>query len=396
MNFTVVLIARNELKNLYRLRAELHDYMNHGGQVIIMDTGSTDETVIAARELGFVVYEVGNSCRVSFKKKERDTFCETIKDSDIKRKYGTHLDPRQIKSKKLELISDSYFHFGNARTKAQNFAETDMILQIDASDRLVAFNWSYISGEIKKGARRFNYVQDYGGVHLYIERFYDKSQPNCSWKNAVHEYCDFNNKLPLTTLATTVLMVRHYRDNTKHRSYLNGLFGDWNTDKMNDRRIYYYARELYYSELWQSAIDIFKTHSTIISNKNVYMDQLSAAYSFMGECYTNIDKHEEAYLSFLKAIQFNPKWREPYIRLGKLAEKMKLFALEAGYGQAALLIPHTCTFAENIDNYKYRAHELCMIGISNVTTDKSLSKPYFEECYKHNPYGFAHNLAYYN
>jgi len=57
--FSVVLIAKNEEKTLPKLIASLSEFKKRDGEIILVDTGSTDSTVEVAKKLGCIVTEVG-------------------------------------------------------------------------------------------------------------------------------------------------------------------------------------------------------------------------------------------------------------------------------------------------------------------------------------------------
>ena len=59
MRFSFCLIAKNEGKTLPRLLKSLEAFKAAGGEVCLLDTGSTDDTVKIAREWGCVVEEAG-------------------------------------------------------------------------------------------------------------------------------------------------------------------------------------------------------------------------------------------------------------------------------------------------------------------------------------------------
>ena len=44
MNFSIVLIAKNESKTLPRLIGSLSEFQKRGGNILLLDTGSTDDT----------------------------------------------------------------------------------------------------------------------------------------------------------------------------------------------------------------------------------------------------------------------------------------------------------------------------------------------------------------
>ena len=57
--FSIVLIAKNEVKTLPKAMKSLEEFTSRGGEVILLDTGSTDGTADLARSLGCKVTEVG-------------------------------------------------------------------------------------------------------------------------------------------------------------------------------------------------------------------------------------------------------------------------------------------------------------------------------------------------
>src|SRR3989337_2610755 len=57
--FSIAMIVKNETKTLPRCIDSLKDFMSRGGEVIVVDTGSTDGTAELARTLGCKVTEVG-------------------------------------------------------------------------------------------------------------------------------------------------------------------------------------------------------------------------------------------------------------------------------------------------------------------------------------------------
>ena len=57
--FSVCLISKNESKTLPRLMGSLKEFQEREGEVVILDTGSTDGTPDLARSLGCKVIEVG-------------------------------------------------------------------------------------------------------------------------------------------------------------------------------------------------------------------------------------------------------------------------------------------------------------------------------------------------
>ena len=70
--FDIVAISRNEEKHITKMMSSLKDFQARGGNVYILDTGSTDNTVEVARELGCIVHSVGDKFRIKIDKELAD------------------------------------------------------------------------------------------------------------------------------------------------------------------------------------------------------------------------------------------------------------------------------------------------------------------------------------
>ena len=58
--FSVALIAKNEELTLPRLIGSLKQFQERGGEILVLNTGSTDKTVEVAESLGCKVISVGD------------------------------------------------------------------------------------------------------------------------------------------------------------------------------------------------------------------------------------------------------------------------------------------------------------------------------------------------
>jgi glycosyltransferase involved in cell wall biosynthesis len=65
MNFSICLIAKDEANMLPHLFDSLSEFKSRGGEIVLVDTGSTDDTVKIATDFGCKVCEVGDK-RCSF------------------------------------------------------------------------------------------------------------------------------------------------------------------------------------------------------------------------------------------------------------------------------------------------------------------------------------------
>ncbi len=111
-NFSVALIARNESKTLPRLMESLAKFQVRGGEVLLLDTGSTDNTALVAASYGCHVVEVGNK------------FLRTI-DEDLAKKINETF----IVGGEQEIVKsgDKLFDYSSARNYIATFASKDVV-----------------------------------------------------------------------------------------------------------------------------------------------------------------------------------------------------------------------------------------------------------------------------
>jgi len=109
----LAMIVKNEEKNLPVLWASVKNVVD---EWVVVDTGSTDNTVKIAKELGAKVYETG------------DQFCDTLDKRHVEffKKYG-----EEVKE------GEKVFHFGRARTFSFDQIKSEYILWLDADDLLI-------------------------------------------------------------------------------------------------------------------------------------------------------------------------------------------------------------------------------------------------------------------
>jgi len=356
--FSIVIITRNEESKLPRLLKNCKEFLADGGEIIVMDTGSKDDTIKIAKEAGCITYEVGDQFAFYVSKQQ-----------------ATKLTKRFMLDGGTSLFTANQriFHFGNARQHASTYATNDIIFSIDASDLLLSFDYKTITKKIlEENKARFRYRQFYGGSDLEISRIYDRRVDK--WSGCIHEILSMNFKKEQEFICNDkILRVKHDNDKVVVRNYASGLAMD-NIKFPNDARWYYYlGREFYYNKLHKSAINILEKYAVM---KHAWLPERSDAYCLIGKCHEGIsDKYEDitkpenaeirlverskAVLSYLKAFELYSDRREPLIALGYLHLKDKHFRKAICYARAAMAIPSgLSSFAENVGNYTHEPHQI--------------------------------------
>lgn len=354
--FSIGLIVKNEEKTLPKLYENIKDFINEGGEVVILDTGSTDNTVNLAKSYGFKTYIATRS------------FIETLSPKSIKILKKIHIEEdNELETSgknELELANllfkddHTYFNFGRARNELHKYISNDILLQIDGSDTLSAFDFKYINQQIQNNYCRFEYTQIYGPVELTISRFYNKNID--LWEGRTHEILTHKSKKDIMVLSKDKLTVIHHFQ-PKKRTYLAGLFADILEKPNHTRTLYYLGRELMFAGLFKSSIKMLTKY---VQQKDCWIPERSSAYCLIGNCYEQLGK--DKYVNAFKAyndgfIAFNG-WREPLLKMARLCQRTDEFQRGLCYAMASLSVNRISAFAEPSCNYLGLPHEIAYWG----------------------------------
>ena len=345
--FSIGLIVKNEEKTLPKLYENIKDFVKSGGEVVILDTGSTDNTVNLAKSYGFKTYIAERS------------FIEHLSVKSIKTIKKIHIEEDEVERANLLFKDDTtYFNFGKARNELHKYISNDIFIQIDGSDTLPVFDFEYIHQQIQNGSNRFEYTQIYGPVELTISRFYNKNID--LWEGRTHEILTNKLKKNIMVLPKNKLTVIH-NFQPKKRTYLAGLFADILEKPTHTRTLYYLGRELFFSGLFKSTIKMLTKY---VNQKDCWIPERSSGYCLIGNCYEQLGKdyYGEAFKAYNDAfIAFNG-WREPLLKMGRLCQRTDEFQRGLCYAMASLSINRISAFAESSCNYLGLPHEIAYWG----------------------------------
>lgn len=221
MRIAVYTISKNESQFVRRWRDSAED----ADVVMLVDTGSTDETVAIARNAGIVVHE----------------------------------------------ISVQPWRFDDARNAAIALlpADIDVCVSVDV-DEVLSPGWREALEAQWGGANRGRYLYTWShnddgspGLTFWYEKIH--SRHGFRWKHPVHEIL-VPDRTEERWVNVEGMEVHHWPDPTKSRSsYLPLLALSVAEDPSNDRNAYYYARELrFYGHNEESARE-YKRHLSLPS-----------------------------------------------------------------------------------------------------------------------------------
>lgn len=266
LKIVVCSIAKNEEQFVKRWKESAND----ADALYILDTGSSDNTVSVAKELGINVYEA--------------------------------------------VIAP--WHFANARNHLLDLLpdDVDWIINLDLDEVLVD-GWR---SELEKVANdgsitrpRYNYTWSWNpngtpGLQYNGDKIVRRHSHR--WKGACHEVNITQPGYEENQIFCSV-KIEHYPDNSKIRSsYLPLLALDVEENPHNDRNRHYYARELFFQGQMEESIKHFKHHITMPEAK--WAAERAWSMRYLAKM---LPEEREAWL--LRACAEYPSSREPWFDL---------------------------------------------------------------------------------
>ena len=290
---SVYAISKNEEKNV----KQWYESMKEADEIIVLDTGSTDETVKLLRDCEKVIV------------------------------YEQEISP---------------WRFDVARNLSLSYVSSDCDICVctDLDERFEP-NWrKAIEKYWQEGATRGRYLYNWNfdkfgkpGISFYINKIHTRN--NYLWINPVHEILS-----PLNgenEILIPEIILNHYQDYTKSRaSYLPLLEMSVKENPNNDRNTHYLGREYMYYKEYDKAIEILHRHLKLPNS--TWKDERCASMRYIAFCYFNKGFIEEAVMWYQKAILEAPYLREPFFDLGYLYYSMKDYVNSEKYLKKALKI----------------------------------------------------------
>ncbi len=381
MNFSICLIARNESKTLPRLIESLSEFRARGGEILLLDTGSTDNTAQIARDLGCIVHEVGDKFRVTFNKELTDK---------INEKFVVDGEDKVIKE------GESMFDYASARNYIADFASNDVVATPDCDEIYTKLDLDKISKMIDEGVDQFEYNFVFAHDHLGNElvkfihsKFYNRKK--LKWVGIIHEV--LQGEATRKFVDESVIKLEHYQNVETNRShYLRGLAYDCYLNPDNDRNAHYFGRELMYKGQYKSAIGQLKRHVSM----NKWPTEASQSMVFIGQCYESLGQIDEALGWYVKAYDKEPNRREPLMKLAEYYYRKGSVQHVITYVTAALEIQGTNYYANYQPYYDAYPHELLYWAYWQVN-NRVKSKEHFDKAFAYQPLNekYLHDYQFY-
>ena len=326
MKIAVYAISKNESKFVDRFMDSIKD----ADGVFVLDTGSTDDTVLKLEQRGAIV-----------SKEEINPWRFDV-----------------ARNKSLELVPLDY----------------DVCICLDL-DEVIKDGWREKILEVwNEDTTRLRYTynwkleNDKPIISFYAEKIH--SRKGYRWIHPVHEILKGENEVFVTTDDITI---NHYPDDTKSRSsYLPLLELSVQEDPFNDRNMHYLGREYMYYGRYQECIDTLIKHLNL--PKATWKDERCASMRFIARSYKNLNRYEEARMWLEKAIKEAPYLRDGYVEMMLLNYLLEEWELIIKYGNDALkILKHPKTYINEPFTFDHTVYDLLSIAYYNLNDyEKSL------------------------
>ena len=265
----VYAIAKNESQFVSRWM----DSMGEADWVVVLDTGSTDDTVERLEARGALV--------------TRETVSPWRFDT--------------ARNRSLELVPE----------KADICVCTDL-------DEVFHPGWRKALEEKWRpgaGQGRYRYTWSFRpdggeGVVFWYEKIH--ARRGYRWVHPVHEVLQWTGEgEPGETITLTGIQLDHHPDPAKSRAqYLPLLELAAREQPDNDRCAHYLGREYFFHRRWRDAIAALKRHLSLPTA--LWPDERAASMRYMAQAYANLGEDGLARVWFHRAVAEAPHLREPY------------------------------------------------------------------------------------
>jgi glycosyltransferase involved in cell wall biosynthesis len=297
MKVVVYAICKNEAKFVSRWM----DSMEEADEVVVLDTGSTDDTVARLRARGArVTQEVITPWRF-----------------DVAR------------NRSLELVAD----------------DADICVCTDL-DEVFHPGWREQLEEAWEpgtGQATYRYTWSFQpdgseGVVFWYEKIH--ARHGYQWVHPVHEVLAWNGQgRPGPTVVVGGVQLDHHPDPEKSRGqYLPLLELSVQEDPEDDRNVHYLGREYMFRGRWDDCIRTLKRH--LAMPRATWRDERSASMRYIARAYGEKGEPEQARGWYLRAVAEAPHLREPWMDLARMLYQQQEWDGVLYFTGQALAITH--------------------------------------------------------
>jgi len=345
LNYSVVAICRNEGEWIENWIKSVRKMLDPKVEIILVDTGSNDNTLEIARKYGCQVHEVGEKFVHYVSEEEALAVNKTFKDDVLN-------------------AGQRIFNFRDARNHADSFCKTEWAISLDLRWNITKVEKNFLSN-IPDDVSILNFTLRLKSAEFSTGRIYRVKRGK--WRYAIHELFDaFVGQTKTTNdfVCQKISTEAHsYLPHLTYEFFINGQ--NYSPDSPDySRMLYYTAREIYYQgKKYQDVAK--KLLEECVANKGNWFKERSQSACYRAEYADDINERRHWYIL---AIACNPVWREPYLKLADLAYKLTDWFGMLGYLNKAQEIKgqEGPLHVENESNYGAEFYRLKFLALVQV------------------------------
>lgn len=363
--FSICVMGKNEAKTLpKKLLPSIKHFLEAGGEVVYMDTGSIDDSKNIAAEHGCTVHDVGPKFIISW----NQLFADQINERFV------------VEGEQPIVTADSkIYDYASARNHCASLATNDYVLIADCDEVFTHLDIEKCNDLCKRKFKRADipYIHShdkFGRPSTQFTRnaFYDRR--HCKWSCVVHEILESN--CPIEYPDASVLKLEHFQEGSSNRErYLAGLAYDCFHNQDKDRQSHYFARELMYRGRYRSSIKEFERH---IAMEKAWKLEQSQSMIYIGDCWLYLGFPDKAVDAWIKSFMMFSKRRDGLMRCAEYFYKKGDHERSCAFANAALAVTVTHAYCNRMDYYTNLPHEILYVGQWWMGR-KALSKQHWEK-----------------
>ena len=322
----VYAITKNESKFV----DQWYESMKEADSIVVLDTGSTDDTV------------------------------EKLK------AHGVTVETKIIKP----------WRFDVARNESMKLVPEDCNILISTDlDELLEPGWAdllrerWIEGKHTRAQYKYVWSHLENGEPGRVFAYNKVHNRNWEWRYPVHELLwDINKQTELYPAEEELnlfneMTLHHYPDQTKSRGSYLGLLELREQDYPEDMYgLIYLAHEYRYRGFLEKSNEKLNKVLTVYDDRIATIERASC-YLFMGDNYHDLGKNSEAISSYLKGIEVDPTYRELYLNLSKVYIDLKDYDLAIYYIKKGLEKSYRhYTWLERDLSWSYEPYDLLCLA----------------------------------
>ena len=350
--FSVVVIAKDEEKALPRLLYSLSEFLHRGGQLVVGDGGSEDDTRYIARAVGAEVYLREDLPLVKLDALTADTINERF----------------EVKGEgRLVAAGDEIWDCADIRNRAVAHAASDWVANPDADEFYTSLDIEEVERAMGDPAGPivlntvFLHNRDGEGrpvMKFRHEKIWDRRKAH--YTGLVHESIVDRESggapRPVAVMPESAVMLEHaQRPRDRATGTLRQLAYAVYLNPANARASYYLGRQLAIMDRPRSAIREFERR---VKMEGAWPAETAQALIYSGDCHRFLGDITWAVGCYKAAFQIDPTRREALLRLAVMSRGVDDPVGTLICAAGALQIPWRTDYPQLVREYEDAPHEM--------------------------------------